>query len=82
MKYIKEGIAFIESNQTKKPNLVYLYFTLLLFTTTYTAFNSKKAFCLKLIENLGYGHFKDSKAFYVQLGLIKSIMKVIHNNLS
>ena len=48
----------------------------------HSSFNFKKTFCLKLIENLGYGNFKDSKPFYVQLALIKSIMKVTNNSMN
>lgn len=81
MKYLIEGITHIESHQTKKPNLVHFYFCLLLFTTTSTGFNSKKSFCLKLIDHLAYGHFKDSKPFYIELALIEKIMKITHKGM-
>jgi hypothetical protein len=75
---LKEGITHIEDNLTKKAHLVHFYFCLLLFTTTIAGFSSKRSFCLKLIDNLGYSNFKDSKPFFVQLALIESIMKITH----
>jgi regulator of sigma D len=63
-------MAHIESHLTKKPNLVHLYFCLLLFSTTSSGFNSKKDFCLRLIDHLSYGHFKDSKPFYIELAMV------------
>lgn len=63
---------------TKKPNLISLYFCLLLFQTNLHTLQSKRAFCLRLVENLGYGNFKDSKPFYVYLALVQSIMKLTH----
>ncbi len=69
-------MTFIESHLTKKPNLVHLYFCLLLFTVSTTSFNSKRDFCIRLIDNLGYGHFKDSKPFYIELALVEKILKI------
>lgn len=63
---------------TKKPNLINLYFCLLLFQCTQAGLQSKRAFCLRLIDHLGYGNFKDSKPFYVYLALVQSIMKLTH----
>lgn len=71
-------MAHIESHQTKKPNLVHFYFCMLLFTVTSAGFNSKKDFCLRLIDHLAYGHFKDSKPFFIELALIEKILKITH----
>jgi hypothetical protein len=66
---------------TKKPNLINLYFCLLLFNCSLQGLHSKRSFCLRLIDNLAYGHFKDSKPFYVYLALVHSIMKLTHKAL-
>lgn len=50
----------------------------MLFHCNSSTFPSKRAFCLKLIDHLGYGNFKDSKPFYVYLALVQSIMKLTH----
>ena len=78
IKYLKEGITTIEEHLTKKPNLINLYFCLLLFHCNSTTLQSKRPFCLKLIDHLAYGNFKDSKPFYVYLALVQSIIKLIH----
>lgn len=69
-------MAHIESNLTKKPNLVHLYLCLLLFSVSSSSFRSKKDFCLRLIDHLAYGHFKDSKPFYIELALVEKILKI------
>lgn len=38
----------------------------------------KQGFCLKLIDNLGYGHFKDSKPLYIYLAMVLGIGKLTH----
>jgi hypothetical protein len=36
----------------------------------------KQQFCLRLIDNLGYGHFKDSKPLFIYLALVQSIARL------
>ena len=70
---MKEGIAFVEEHMTKKPNIIHLYFCLLLFSTPSSSFKSKKKFCLRLIDNLDpeeFKEFKDKKPFYIELAMI------------
>lgn len=31
---------------------------------------------MRLIEHLAYGHFKDSKPFYIELALVEKILKI------
>jgi hypothetical protein len=81
VKYLREGVTSIEEHMTKKPNLINLYFCLLLFQCTPQGMHSRRGFCLRLIDNLAYGHFKDSKPFYVYLALVQSIMKLTHKTL-
>lgn len=56
---------------------MHLYFTLLLFNVTSSGFQTKKEFLLNLVDHLGYGNFKDSKPFYIQLALIEEILKIM-----
>jgi hypothetical protein len=71
-------VTYIEEHMTKKPNLINLYFCLLLFHGNLHTLQSKRIFCLRLIDHLGYGNYKDSKPFYVYLALVQSIMKLTH----
>jgi len=72
-------MTFIEENMTKKPYLINLYFCLLIFTSNSTSFsNTKRLFCQKLIENIGYSNFKDIKPFYIYLALVESVIKLIN----
>ena len=73
-------MSFIEQQLPKKPTLINLYFCGMLFTCTLAQFNSKKEFCLRLIDQLGYGNFKDIKPFYVYLGMLQAIMRAISKN--
>ena len=78
MKFIKEGMAFIEEHTTKKVNLINLYFCLILFTTSNASFKNKKEFCLRLIENIEHETFNDIKPFYISLAMVEAIMKITH----
>lgn len=53
----------------------------MLFIYNLSSFNSRRAFCLKLIDQLGYGNFKDSKPLYVYLAMVQAIMKLIHKSI-
>jgi hypothetical protein len=37
---------------------------------------------LKLIDQLGYGNFKDSKPLYVYLAMVQAIMKLTHKTMA
>ena len=71
-------MAFIEQHTTKKPNLINLYFCLILFTTSNASFKIKREFCLKLIENMDHAPFNDIKPYYIELAMIESIIKITH----
>lgn len=81
LKFIREGIAFIEGYMTKKDHIIHLYFCLLLFVTPKSGFKSKRDFCLRLIENMGIETFAEKKHFFIELALIESIMKITHGTL-
>jgi hypothetical protein len=53
----------------------------LLFVHNLNAFTAKRPYCLKLIEQVGFTNFKDSKPLYVYLALVQSIMRLTHKTI-